>query len=92
MGIYAKENTSIYEIELTENGAKWVEEEPWHPDEELVRAEGLSILLKVPGNHDMEIIPRVLAFGVHAKVISPQRCRKGMMEIIAKLEMSYQDE
>ena len=92
VGIYAKENTSIYEIELTENGAKWVEEEPWHPDQELVRAEGLSILLKVPGNHDMEIIPRVLAFGVHAKVISPQRCRKGIMEIIAKLEMSYQDE
>ena len=91
VGIYANEDANIYEIELTENGAKWVEEEPWHPTQELIRTDGGTIVLKVPGNHDMEIIPRVLAFGEHAKVISPQRCQKGIKEIIAKLAGIYQD-
>ena len=91
VGIYANESANVYEIELTGNGVKWIEEEPWHPDQTLIRGEGGSLILKVPGNHDMEIIPRVLAFGEHAKVISPKRCQKVIMEIIAKLASSYED-
>jgi predicted DNA-binding transcriptional regulator YafY len=46
-------------------------------------------MLRVPGNHDMEIIPRVLAFGEHAKVVSPERCRDVLVEILRRLLETY---
>lgn len=89
IGIYANRNSTVYEITLTATGRKWVEEEPWHPKQEITSLEDGATMLRVPGNHDMEIIPRVLAFGEHAKVVSPERCRDVLVEILRRLLETY---
>ena len=92
VGIYANDGATVYEIELTESGLKWVEEEPWHQNQQVSRKEDGSIVLEVAGNHDMEIIPRVLAFGEHAKIIRPQQCQDAIKAIIDNLARSYRNE
>lgn len=82
IGIYANSSSTIYEIELSSNAAKWVIEEPWHPNQKVSKLDDAAFLLEVPANHDMEIIPRVLAFGAHAKIRSPDSCRKAIVEIV----------
>ena len=69
-----------------------VEEEPWHQNQQVSRKKDGSIVLEVAGNHDMEIIPRVLAFGEHAKIIRPQQCQDAIKAIIDNLARSYRNE
>ena len=89
IGIYANEGSVIYEIALTTIGAKWVEEEPWHPKQEILSLDDGEKILKVPGNHDMEIIPRVLALGEHARIVSPGRCKEALLSILERLIKTY---
>ena len=89
IGIYANEGSVVYEIALTDIGARWVEEEPWHPKQEITAVGDGEMILKVPGNHDMEIIPRVLAFGEHARIISPVPCKEAVVVILKRLLENY---
>ncbi|MBA62966.1 MAG: WYL domain-containing protein [Planctomycetaceae bacterium] len=89
IGIFANDTATIYEIVLSSSAAKWVQEEPWHPDQKLTPMDDAKYSLLVPGNHDMEIIPRVLALGQHAQIVAPESCRAAMIEIIQALLMNY---
>jgi predicted DNA-binding transcriptional regulator YafY len=48
-----------------------------------------SILLTVKAAHELEIIPRVLALGAEAEVISPASCRKMIAEMVKKMADTY---
>ena len=89
LGIFGGATANIYEIKLSAAAAIWVEEDPWHPTQSLERRTDSSVLLKVPANHDLEIIPKVLALGEHAEVLTPLSCRESLASIIDGLNARY---
>ena len=92
IGIFANDHSNRYEIAISPSAAKWVEEEPWSPHQKVNIDRNGRHILSVPGNHDMEIIPRVLAFGEHAEIISPASCRQALIDIIRLLSNRYKTE
>jgi predicted DNA-binding transcriptional regulator YafY len=91
MGIFSGGKPQDYRIRITARGARWVVEDPWHPQQRIDRQPDGSILLGVKAHHDLEIIPRVLALGSEAEVIGPASCRKAMAAIARALAAMYRD-
>jgi predicted DNA-binding transcriptional regulator YafY len=91
MGIFSGGKAQDYRIRITARGARWVVEDPWHPEQRIDRQSDGSILLGVKAHHDLEIIPRVLALGSEAEVIGPASCRKAMAVIARALAARYQE-
>jgi predicted DNA-binding transcriptional regulator YafY len=92
MGIFSGGKAQDYRIRITARGARWVVEDPWHPEQRIDRRSDGSILLSVKAHHDLEIIPRVLALGSEAEVIGPASCRKAIATIVRALAETYAGE
>ena len=90
VGIFSGAEPQEYVIRLSEQAARWVEEDPWHADQEIAPQEDSSILLTVKAYHDTEIIQRVLRLGAEAEIISPPRCRKEIQKTVQALAKLYQ--
>jgi predicted DNA-binding transcriptional regulator YafY len=89
MGIFSGGKPQDYLIRISARGARWVTEDPWHPEQHVEPSEGGTILLRVPAHHDLEIIPRVLALGSEAEVLGPASCRKAIGIIVRTLAERY---
>jgi predicted DNA-binding transcriptional regulator YafY len=91
MGIFSGGKAQDYRIRISARGARWVVEDPWHPDQRIDRQSDGSILLAVKAHHDLEIIPRVLALGSEAEVLGPASCRKAIAAIARSLAATYRE-
>ena len=77
------------EIKLGKRAAGWVREDPWHPDQTLDFNEDQSAFLVVPASHPRELLPKVLALGTDAEVISPVEFREAVAEAVNDLAERY---
>jgi predicted DNA-binding transcriptional regulator YafY len=91
MGIFSGGKAKDYRIRITARGARWVVEDPWHPEQRIDRQPDGGVLLAVKAHHDLEIIPRVLALGSEAEVLGPATCRKAIAAISRALAAMYKD-
>lgn len=91
MGIFSGGKAKDFRIRITARGARWVLEDPWHPQQKIERDADGGIVLTVPAHHDLEIIPRVLALGSEAEVLAPASCRKAITAIVRSLAERYRD-
>lgn len=91
MGIFSGGQTYPFRIRVSARAAPWVLEDPWHPDQEVKRRRNGDIELTVPAAHQLEIIPRVLALGSDAEVLSPATCRRQIAQLIQNMANLYQD-
>ncbi len=91
IGIFGGGKTQSFRIRVSAFAARWIEEDPWHPDQQIQRQEDGSVILSVKAAHDMEIIPRVLALGAEAEVLSPASCRRAISETVKRLSAIYAD-
>jgi predicted DNA-binding transcriptional regulator YafY len=91
MGIFSGGKAKDFGIRITSRGARWVVEDPWHPQQQIDRQPDGGIILTVPAHHELEIIPRVLALGSEAEVLSPASCRKAVAAIVRALAERYRD-
>jgi predicted DNA-binding transcriptional regulator YafY len=91
MGIFSGGKAQDYRIHITARGARWVVEDPWHPEQRIDRQPDGSILLGVKAHHDLEIIPRVLALGSEAEVVGPASCRRAVAAIARALAERYRE-
>lgn len=89
IGIFARGKTRNFRIRISPLAARWVQEDPWHADQTIREQPDGSIILSVKAAHDLEIIPRVLALGAEAELISPASCRDQMAKTVAKLHRKY---
>jgi predicted DNA-binding transcriptional regulator YafY len=89
MGIFSGGKAQDYRIRITARGARWVVEDPWHPEQRIDRQPDGGIVLGVKAHHDLEIIPRVLALGSEAEVLGPASCRRAMAAIVQALAVKY---
>ena len=46
--------------------------------------------LTVPAAHDLEILPRVLALGTDAELLSPSAARQRLHEILQQMNQAYE--
>lgn len=92
VGIFSGVEAQEYVIRLSEQAARWLEEDPWHAEQQLDENPDGSVTLRVRAYHDMEIIQRVMRLGGEAEVIEPQRCREAMIDTIKQLTKMYEVE
>ncbi|MEM7478390.1 MAG: WYL domain-containing protein [Planctomycetota bacterium] len=89
VGIFSGVEPQEYVIRLTEQASRWLEEDPWHAEQQLTRSEDGSVILRVKAYHDMEIIQRVMRLGTEAEILEPERCRKEIADTIRQLSEVY---
>ncbi|MEX0794968.1 MAG: WYL domain-containing transcriptional regulator [Pirellulaceae bacterium] len=91
MGIFSADKPEDFQIRVSSFAAAWVREDPWHPDQKIETQADGSIILTVKAAHQLEIIPRVLALGPEAVVLSPQSCREAVAERVRAMAAAYAD-
>ncbi len=89
LGIFGGPKRQTARIRVSDYAARWIAEDPWHPDQELSQDERGTWTLSVPVTHPMEVIPRVLALGDQAELLSPAACRQQLTQIVRKLADQY---
>jgi len=89
VGIFSGGKARDFKIRISERGARWVTEDPWHAEQRVEPQPGGGIILTVPAHHDLEIIPRVLALGSEAEVLAPASCRQTIAAIVRQLGERY---
>lgn len=92
VGIFSGAEAKTYEIRLSQQAARWVQEDPWHAQQTFTAEPDGGGILKVPAYHDMEIVPRVLALGNEAELLSPDSSRRVIAETINQMSGRYQSE
>ena len=90
LGIFVGDKPRNFKIRIGAHAAKWVKEDPWHPDQQIKQLKDGSIELSVKAVHEREIIPRVLSLGADAEIIAPASARKSMAQIVQRLAEKYQ--
>ena len=92
IGIFAGSGKAHkFRIRLSPVAARWVTEDPWHPDQIVKHEQDGSVVLTVPAAHDLEVIPRVLALGAEAELLAPASCRKAIAATVKRLSARYRD-
>ena len=91
VGIFTGGKLQNFRIRVSAFAAPWIEEDPWHPEQQVQRQEDGSVILSVKAAHDLEIIPRVLALGAEAELLSPASSRRAMAETVRRLADRYGD-
>ncbi|MEZ6134047.1 MAG: WYL domain-containing protein [Pirellulaceae bacterium] len=89
VGIFSGAEPTQYVIRLSEQAARWVEEDPWHPSQQIAPEDDGSVMLTVMAYHDTEIIQRVMRLGTEAEVISPKHCRDEIQRTVVELAKRY---
>ena len=90
-GIFSASKSRNYRVRISEKAAPWVLEDPWHPEQTAKRESDGSVVITLPAAHDLEIIPRVLALGPEAELLSPAASRRVLTEMIAQMGTKYSD-
>ncbi len=90
VGIFSGAQPTRYVIRLSPQAALWVQEDPWHAQQQLANQPDGSVLLTVTAYHDTEIIQRVLRLGTEAEVLEPASCRAEIKRTIEALVERYQ--
>jgi predicted DNA-binding transcriptional regulator YafY len=90
-GIFSGSRAQTFRIRISARAARWVTEDPWRADQQIEPQADCSILLTVKAAHELEIIPRVLALGSEAEVLSPPSCRKAIAAMVRQLAEKYRD-
>ncbi|MEM7453646.1 MAG: WYL domain-containing protein [Planctomycetota bacterium] len=89
MGAFLGNKVRNFKIRIGPHAARWVQEDPWHPEQKIKQLKDGSIELSVKAVNDMEIVPRVLQLGGDAEIISPESARKEMRKIVEELAEKY---
>ena len=89
IGVFARGNEKTYTVRLSKRAAVWVSEDPWHIEQTVSEESDGIYLLEVSAAHDLEIIPRVLALGEDAEILTPKTTREIIQGLVAKLHHRY---
>lgn len=89
VGIFSGADPQQYVIRLSEQAARWVQEDSWHAQQTIEPQADGFVLLTVTAYHDTEIIQRVLRLGTEAEILSPEHCRQEMQRTVNALANVY---
>ncbi|MFM7740738.1 MAG: WYL domain-containing protein, partial [Planctomycetota bacterium] len=89
LGMFVSNHPRDFKIRIGAHAARWVQEDPWHPDQIVKPLKDGAIELTVKAAHDLDIIPRVLNLGADAEILSPNSARQHMAEIVRRMAENY---
>lgn len=89
LGMFVSNRPKDFRIRIGSHAARWVQEDPWHPEQIVRPLKDGAIELTVKAAHEMDIIPRVLHLGADAEILSPASARQLMADIVGKLSHMY---
>lgn len=93
LGIFSgSRGAKNFRIRVSAYGAPWVIEDPWHAEQKIERRKDGSIVVTLKAAHELEVIPRVLAMGGEAEILSPKSCRRAMAQTIRQMAKQYRDD
>jgi predicted DNA-binding transcriptional regulator YafY len=88
-GIFSGTRPRDFKIRISPRAARWVTEDPWHPDQSVVTQADGNLLLTVKAAHELEIIPRILALGSEAELLAPESARKQLAQALRQAADQY---
>jgi predicted DNA-binding transcriptional regulator YafY len=91
-GLFPSEENETYTIQLSEPAAQRIREDPWHPEQDLAKSPEGDWLLRVDASHPLEILPRLLALGREARLLSPASACEEVRRIVDELSDAYAEE
>ena len=89
IGIFGGGKAKNFKIRISALASRFVKEDPWHPEQKVKDLKDGGIELTVKAAHDLEVIPKVLALGGEAEIISPASARKAIAETVKKMSRMY---
>jgi predicted DNA-binding transcriptional regulator YafY len=89
MGIFRAGETVTVTVRCSARVAAQVREQPWHPEQQVSECDNGDVILTIPSAYEDEILPRVLALGTEAEILSPESCRKRMAATLRGLTAKY---
>jgi predicted DNA-binding transcriptional regulator YafY len=89
LGIYRSGEAQEFRIRVSGVLAAWVVETPFHPRQIVTREENGDLILTIPSAYEGEMLPRILAMGEHAELLSPEASRHNLARIVACLAERY---
>lgn len=69
--------------------ARWIQEQMWHPDQQMKPTEDGGILLTLPVSDFREIKMKILQFGADVEVLEPEELRREILEEIWRMKGIY---
>lgn len=87
-GIFSGLPTDTAHLRFSEQAARWVAEETWHPDQQGEWCED-GYHLRVPYSDPTELIMEILRHGPDVEVIAPAELRQQMGKRIAQMRKYY---
>ncbi|MEM8680735.1 MAG: WYL domain-containing protein, partial [Planctomycetota bacterium] len=91
LGIFAGSQATQFRIKISPLAARWVREDPWHPEQQIKeRADG-SLILTVRATHELEVIPKVLALGSEAEILAPKSARESIRATVKQMAKHYRE-
>ncbi len=91
LGIFSSGKPRNFRIHVSAYAAPFVLEDPWHPEQKVDHRKDGSIVLTVKAAHELDIIPRVLALGSDAELLSPADCRRHIAATAKEMAARYDD-
>ncbi len=88
-GIFSGQPTQTATIEFTAPNSHWVSQENWHSQQQGAWLNKQTYQLKIPYQHDNELIMDILKHGECAKVISPKTLQDKLKNKINKMQKKY---
>lgn len=86
-----KKKPSDFRIRVSSRAARWLVEDPVHPEQKIKQLDDGSMELTVQAVHEMEIIPRVLSMGIEAEILAPPHARRRMTEMVREMARKYDE-
>lgn len=84
-GIFAGTNVKWAKLQFSEERARWVSRELWHPQQRVTKKGDGTLILEIPFTDTRELLMDILRQGRHVKVLEPKELRD---EVIRELKMA----
>jgi predicted DNA-binding transcriptional regulator YafY len=91
VGVYRAEEPATLRVWCSAKVALWVQEEPWHPRQQVELGERGDVVLTLPYVYEEEILPKVLGLGPEAEILAPESCRRKLAAMLQAVMAKYQD-
>jgi predicted DNA-binding transcriptional regulator YafY len=88
-GIFSGAAVRWARLQFSEERARWVSRELWHPQQKLTPKRDGSIILEVPFTDTRELVMDVLRQGRHVKVLAPKALRNAVKGELAMALKNY---
>lgn len=89
-GIFAGPATETAKLRFSSKAAKWVRDETWHKDQNVMESPDGGLLMEIPYNEPYELIMHILSYGAEVEVLKPASLRKEISRVAADILNQYE--